>query len=199
LQFLSGPGPVLLLNGQETGEPGAGAEGFNLDDGRTTFFDYWAMPEFVKWVNDHRYDGGALSAAQLALRNFYAGLLGLCQDPSVNGDGYWGLKYFNRPERFPDCPNDLYSFARFQNGSGRLLAVVANFRGGATVPGRIRIPPELATAAALPGNLKVQQLFDREGISDGIVSRLSAAQLVSDGFPVSIANQSTCVYAVSGA
>jgi glycosidase len=199
LQFLSGQGPVLLLNGQETGEPGAGAEGFNLEDGRTTFFDYWAMPEFVKWVNDGRYDGGALSAAQLALRNFYAGLLGLCQDPSVNGDGYWGLKYFNRPERFPDCPNDLYSFARFQNGSGRLLAVVANFRGGATVPGRIRIPPELATAAALTGNLKVQQLFSREGVSDTIVSRLSAGQLASDGFPVSIATQSACVYAVTGA
>ncbi|MBV8900715.1 MAG: alpha-amylase [Verrucomicrobia bacterium] len=199
LQFLSGRGPVLLLNGQETGEPGAGAEGFNLDDGRTTFFDYWAMPEFVKWVNDGRYDGGALSAAQSALRNFYAGLLGLCQDPSVNGDGYWGLKYFNRPERFPDCPNDLYSFARFQNGSGRLLVVVANFCGGATVPGRIRIPPELATAAALTGNLKVQQLFGREGVSDLIVSRLGAGQLASDGFPVSIATQSACVYAVTGA
>jgi hypothetical protein len=190
---------VLLLNGQETGEPGAGAEGFNLEDGRTTFFDYWTMPEFVKWVNDGRYDGGALSGAQLALRKFYAELLGLCQDPSINGDGYWGLKYFNRPERFPDCPNDLYSFARFQNGSGRLLAVVANFRPGATVPGRIRIPQELATAAGLAGNLGIRQLFGREGASDVIVSRLSASQLASDGFPVSIANQSACVYAVAAA
>lgn len=198
LQFLSGPGPVLLLNGQETGEPGAGAEGFNLDDGRTTFFDYWAMPEFVKWVNDGRYDGGALSTAQSALRNFYAGLLGLCQDPSVNGDSYWGLKYFNRPERFPDCPNDLYSFARFQSRSGRLLVVVANFRGGATMAGRVRIPPELATAAALTGNLEVRQLLGREGVSDVIVSRLSAGQFGSDGFPVSIATQSACVYAVTG-
>ncbi|MBV9999592.1 MAG: alpha-amylase [Verrucomicrobia bacterium] len=199
LQFLSGPGPVLLLNGQETGEPGAGTEGFNLEDGRTTFFDYWAMPEFVKWVNDGRYDGGALSAGQQALRNFYAGLLGLCQDPSVNGDGYWGLKYFNRPERFADCPNDLYSFARFQSGSGRLLAVVANFRGGAGVVGQIRIPPELANAAALTGNLAVRQVFGRDGESDAIVARLSAGQLAGNGFPVSIATQSACVYVVSGA
>jgi hypothetical protein len=77
-------------------------------DGRTTILDYWAMSEFAKWVNGGRYDGGGLSKAQLALRQFYAALLGLCQDPSVLGDGYWGLKYFNRPERFADCPADLY-------------------------------------------------------------------------------------------
>jgi hypothetical protein len=72
LQYLSGSGPVLLLNGQEVGEPGAQAEGYQLADGRTTVFDYWAMPEFVKWVNGGRYDGGGLSKAQLALRQFYA-------------------------------------------------------------------------------------------------------------------------------
>ena len=33
---------MLLLNGQEVGEPGAQAEGYELDDGRTTVFDYWA-------------------------------------------------------------------------------------------------------------------------------------------------------------
>ena len=117
LQYLSGSGPTLLLNGQEVGEPGAQAEGYQLADGRTTIFDYWAMPEFSKWINGGRYDGGGLLKAQLALRQFYAALLGLCQDPSVLGDGYWGLKYFNRPERFADCPADLYSFARFQSGS----------------------------------------------------------------------------------
>jgi hypothetical protein len=65
--------------------------------------------------------------------------------------------------------------------------------------GRIRIPPELATAAALTGNLSVRQVFGREGVSDLIVSRLSVGQLASDGFPVAIATQSACVYAVSGA
>jgi glycosidase len=65
------PGAIMLYNGQEVGEPGAGAEGFGGDDARTSIFDYWSMPEFVKWVNDHRYDGGRLSREQKALREFY--------------------------------------------------------------------------------------------------------------------------------
>ena len=113
MQYLSGSGPTLLLNGQEVGEPGAQAEGYQVADGRTTIFDYWAMPEFAKWVNGGRYDGGGLSKAQLALRQFYAALLGLCQDPSVLGDGYWGLKYFNRPERFADCPGGSLQLCPF--------------------------------------------------------------------------------------
>jgi glycosidase len=198
LQYLSGSGPTLLLNGQEVGEPGAQAEGYQLADGRTTIFDYWAMPEFAKWVNCGRYDGGGLSKEQLALREFYAALLGLCQDPSVLGDGYWGLKYFNRPERFADCPADLYSFARFQSGSRRALVVVANFRPGAAVEGWIRIPQELVAAAGLTGDVSVQLRLDREGRRDVCVATFNAGRLTSDGFPVSLANQSAYVYAIAG-
>jgi len=198
LQYLSNSGPVLLLNGQEVGEPGAQAEGYELADGRTTIFDYWAMPEFVKWVNGGRYDGGALSKAQLALRKFYGALLGLCQDPSVLGDSYWGLKYFNRPERFTDCPTDLYSFARFQSGSRRALVVVANCRPGAAVQGRIRIPQELVAAVGLAGSVSVHLLLDREGRRDCSVATINAEQLTRDGFPVSVSNQSAYVYAVAG-
>ena len=61
----------MLYNGQEVGEPAAGAEGFGGDDARTTIFDYWSMPELVKWVNGHRYDGDKLSDEQKALREFY--------------------------------------------------------------------------------------------------------------------------------
>ncbi len=58
------PGPALLYNGQEVGEPGAGAEGFGGDDGRTSIFDYWSMPELAKWVNQHQYDGSLLSPSK---------------------------------------------------------------------------------------------------------------------------------------
>ena len=59
-----GRGSVMLYSGQEVGEPAAGAEGFGGDDARTSIFDYWSMPELVKWTNDHKYDGGKLSAEQ---------------------------------------------------------------------------------------------------------------------------------------
>ncbi|MGC4030384.1 MAG: alpha-amylase family glycosyl hydrolase [Tepidisphaeraceae bacterium] len=67
LQYLATPGPVLMLNGQEIGEPGADAEGYSGRDGRTGLFDYWSMPEFVKWVNGHAYDGGGLADWQRTL------------------------------------------------------------------------------------------------------------------------------------
>ena len=57
-------GAVMLYNGQEVGEPAEGVEGFGGDDARTSIFDYWSMPEFTKWVNGHRYDGGGLSREQ---------------------------------------------------------------------------------------------------------------------------------------
>jgi hypothetical protein len=116
----------------------------------------------------------------------------------VLGDGYWGLKYFNRPERFTDCPADLYSFARFQNGSGRALVVVANFCLGAAVQGQIRMPPELVAAVGFTDDVSVQLLLDREGKHDGSVATVNAEQLTSDGFPVSVPNQSAYVYAVAG-
>src|SRR3954466_7524483 len=110
------------------------------------------MPELAKWVNGHAYDGGGLSPAQKDLRHFYSALLALCQDPSVRGDGYWGLKYFNRSSQFSACPDDLYTFARFHGGSGRLLVIVANFRPNSTVSGQVGIPQPLAAAAGLPAN-----------------------------------------------
>jgi glycosidase len=196
LQFLAGSGPVLLFNGQEVGEPGAGFEGFSTDDGRTTAFDYWCMPEFVRWVNGHAYDGGGLSAPQKSLRKFYADLLALCQDPAVRGAGYWGLKYFNRSSVFGDCPDDLYSFARFQDGSGRLLVVVANFRPNSDTSGTLRIPGPLADAAGLIDPLKVRLLLDRSGTRDLTVATTTRNGLALGGFPTTVPNQSALVYAI---
>jgi hypothetical protein len=122
----------------------------------------------------------------------------LCQDPSVLGGRYWGLKYFNRPERFTDCPSDLYSFARFQSGSKRALVVVANFRPEAAVQGRIRIPRELVVAVGLISSVSVHLLLDRGGRRDNSIATVNVEQLTSDGFPVSVSNQSACVYAIAG-
>lgn len=70
-----GQGPVMLYFGQEVGEPGAGVEGFQKDDGRTTIFDYWGVPEHQKWMNNGAFDGGQLSTEQRKLRQHYAKLL----------------------------------------------------------------------------------------------------------------------------
>jgi glycosidase len=199
VQYLYGPGPVLLLNGQEVGEQGAGTEGYGGEDGRTTLFDYWSMPALVKWVNDHRYDGGGLDEWQRKLRHFYGDLLQLCQDESVTASSYWGLKYYNRPDVCPRCPSAFYSFARFEAGSGRLLLVVANFDREQAVLGPVRIPPELLALSGLPDEIEVRLRLDRGGAADRVVVRSSDKALVGDGFDVAIPAETTHVYVVSPA
>jgi glycosidase len=60
-------GPMMIYFGQEVGEPGLGEEGFQGDDGRTTIFDYWGVPEHQKWMNEGLFDGGKLSDDQKRL------------------------------------------------------------------------------------------------------------------------------------
>jgi len=200
LQYLYANGPVLFFNGDEVGEDGAGQEGFNGDDGRTTAFDYWSMPVFRKWVNGHAYDGGLLSAEQKKLRHFYADLLRLCQDDAVRGVGYWGLRDYNQPSRFADCPRGLYTFGRFRPYAGRLLVVVANFEVGSVASGRVRITRQLADAAGLsPGDpYTVRIVLDENGApaAPQVAAELTRDELCQDGFPVSIPEQRSVVYVV---
>lgn len=198
LQYLCGPGPVLMLNGQEVGEPGADAEGFSGRDGRTTVFDYWCMPQFAKWVNGHAYDGDGLDDSQRALRRFYAGLLGLCQHPAVRGDGYWGLKYLNRPDVYADCSDALYSFARYDVAGRGLLLVVGNFDRDRATTGRVRLPSELIDAAGLPATLRVRLCLDRSGTRDELVGDFQTSDLMTDGLPLTVPAETACVYAMNG-
>lgn len=197
LQFLYSSGPVLLFNGQEAGEPGEGVEGFGGEDGRTTIYDYWTMPKFAGWVSDHRYDGAGLQPPQLALRNFYSGLCKLCQDPAVSGDAFWGLRSFNNEVRFPDCPAMLYSFARFQPGSGRVLLIAANFQMGTAVNGPVRLPSELTISAGLTGTVEIRLILDRNGFRNSPLASMEAEQLTAVGFPIGIPNQTAHVYSLS--
>jgi hypothetical protein len=153
------------------------------------------MPEFAKWVNGRAYDGGGLSPAQTDLRRFYAGLLALCRDPSVRG-GYWGLKYFNRSTQFAACPDDLYTFARFESGSGRLLVVVANFRPNGAASGQVGIPQPLAAAANLATSVTVRLVLDRTGTTNVTIAQPTRQALVDQGFAVSVPNQSTQAYVI---
>jgi hypothetical protein len=169
-------------------------EGFGGEDGRTTIYDYWAMPEFAKWVKGHAYDGAGLSPSQKALRRFYGDLLRLCQHASVRGDGYWSLRYFNDPERFSDCPCGLYSFARFQSNSAEALVVVANLRRGSEIDGRLRIPRELSAAVHFQQKVVIELVLSREGATSAVIATVTPDELESSGFRLSISNQTSQVY-----
>lgn len=141
-------GAIMLYNGQEVGEPGAGAEGFGGDDARTSIFDYWSMPEFVKWVNDHRYDGGRLSPEQKALREFYNRLINLVGEPAFRDGKFFPLNAANRDnECFGRLPGEqasghwLYAFLRYDCLTTQRFLVVANLHPATTFHGvRVSLP-----------------------------------------------------------
>ncbi len=89
--------PVMIYFGQDVGEPGAGTKGFGGEDGRTTIYDYWGVPEHQKWMNGGKYDGGALSDEQKALRQAYCDILKLAtENLAISQGDYHDLTEFNR-------------------------------------------------------------------------------------------------------
>ena len=133
LLFALSPGAVMLYSGQEVGEPADGAEGFGGDDARTSIFDYWSMPEFAKWVNDKKFDGGRLSPAQADLREFYSHLLHLIGEPAFQNGGFFPLNPANiENPAYGRVPGEqasghwLYSFLRRDPATGQKFLVVIN-------------------------------------------------------------------------
>ena len=175
LQFLHGCNPVMLLNGQEVGEPGAGATGFKGDNGRTTIFDYWCMPELAKWANGHAYDGGRLDSSQKDLRVFYGQLLKLCQDPAIATGRYANLTL-----------NGMAAFARWQPGRGRVVLVIANLQAGAASSFQLRLPDWVAQSAGLTDACKPNVLL-------GAPQLLRVDHPLSAGLEIQLDNQRSAV------
>lgn len=199
VQYLIGSGPVLVYNGQEVGEDGAGHEGFGGEDGRTTLFDYWSLPALQGWVNGHRYDGGGLDPDQADLRRWYGELLsGPVADPAVTGSGFWSLEYVNNASENPGFPDDLFTFARFAPGGGRMLVVVANFRPAGSSVGSVRLPADLLDAAGIVDPVRVRRVFDERGTVESAGVESSRFDLRQIGFEAEISDQATAVFEVVG-
>ncbi len=123
-----GTGPIMVYFGQEVGEPADGEMGFSSDDGRTTIFDYWGVPEHQKWMNDGAFDGGGLSEEQQDLRSFYRDLLTFAQEEETVRTGYtYDLHWANGLERSEGYDEKNYSYLRYTDDD--VLLFVLNFDG----------------------------------------------------------------------
>jgi glycosidase len=148
--FGMGQGPLMMYHGQEIGETAEGVQGFAGDNARTTIFDYWSMPEFTKWVNGGKYDGGRLTAEQKELREWYAALLRVTRERAFTQGGFYGLNHANKDNPHGGRANDestsghwIYSYLRRDPKSGQAFLVVANFHPSYHLAGvRIRIPED---------------------------------------------------------
>ena len=181
-----GCGPVMIYNGQEVGEPADGVEGFGGDDARTTIFDYWSMPELVKWVDGHKYDGALLSKEQKGLRAYYAKLLKLVGEPGFRFGGYHALNAANtRAARFGTIEGDpasghwMYAFLRYDSRSQQRWLVVANLHRSADFTEvHVHIPADAVQWLELPSQAPLA-LTDHLGSGGTLTAK--PADLPTDG------------------
>lgn len=131
-------GPVMMYFGQEVGEAAKGETGFSGDDGRTTLFDYWNVPEHQKWMNGGAFDSGKLSKEQKQLRKAYIEILKACNKNQVLQTGhFYDLQYYNRSHEYSGYSDKTYAFIRHDQSNGVL--VVINFHDQASDI-KIKIP-----------------------------------------------------------
>jgi len=145
-------GPVMIYFGQEVGEPGIGAEGFSGEDGRTTHYDYWGVPEHQKWMNGGKFDGALLDDHQKKLRSMYRKVLNLARSNSAIVDGsYADLTASNiASSNFGD---DVFSCLRW-NGN-EVIMIVAGF-SDATQKIVIEIPSSVANEVGFSSVTELQ-------------------------------------------
>jgi glycosidase len=134
--------------GQEVAEPALGSEGFSGEDGRTTIFDYWGVPEHQKWMNHGKMDGGKLSPEQKQLRDFYARLLTLAgSSEAIRKGQFYELQDANNLSKEYD-QRKLYCFLRYTKG--QQVLVVVNFSDTKTYRPTLLIPDNVLQRMSLP-------------------------------------------------
>ncbi|MDB5017841.1 MAG: hypothetical protein JWQ84_2673 [Mucilaginibacter sp.] len=169
-------GPVMVYFGQEVGEPASGVEGFSSDDGRTTIFDYWGVPEHQKWVNNGLLNGGQLLPDQQKLRNFYSILLNAAaNNEALNAGKFWELMLANEHQSGFD--QHLYIFLRYTDKQ-RIL-VITNFnRSKRTI--QVKLPDDLLKQLNINGSREFTDLlsgakYNTDNINNGLPVTLPPA------------------------
>ena len=184
----------MLYNGQEVGEPAAGPEGFGGDDARTSIFDYWSMPELVKWVDGHRYDGGQLSPEQKALRAFYGRLVNLVGEPAFQDGEFFPLNPANHDNPgFGRLPGEqasghwLYAFLRYDRSTEQKFLVLANLHPTSPLQEvRVRLPETALHFLNLDENANRNiELNDRLGAARASEIRSTVAEALGAGISIS--------------
>lgn len=180
-------GPVMIYFGQEVGEGAVGKSGFSSDDGRTTIFDYWNVPEHQKWMNKGKFDGGQLSKNQKILRKFFKDLFSICRLKSVSEGAFYDLLWAN--ENSPNFPHNIYAYLRYTNKE-RLL-IILNFNDF-SCKGNVKVPRHAFDCMCLKNNdFLIKSIF---GV--GEEQMLSAAAMINEGVAFELDENQFVVYKI---
>ncbi len=148
-------GPVMVYFGQEVGEPGAGTEGFGGEDGRSTIFDYWGVPEHQKWLNNGKFDGARLSDSQKSLRSFYVKLLNTVKDNEALSTGkFYELMLAN--QRNTGVDERTYIYLRYTDK--QKVLVITNFNRSDRKM-NIKLPADLLNQLKINGAIRLTDLL----------------------------------------
>jgi glycosidase len=129
--------PTMVYFGQEVGEAGNENAGFGTRS-RTSIFDYIGVPAHQRWMNGGKFDGGALSKSEAALRDFYSRLLNFTISSSALMGKYQEIHSANsQTANYGNC----YSFARWSENEK--LIVISNFAPDHRNTFTLKIPAEV--------------------------------------------------------
>ncbi|MBE6328853.1 MAG: alpha-amylase [Bacteroidales bacterium] len=112
-------GAVMIYNGQEFGEEAKGEKGFSGDDGKTTIFDYAAIPTVQRWLS------GELKKGEISLQQFYTKLLNICKnEKAIRKGNFFDLQYVNFNNPFF---NTIKQYAYLRKKENELILIISNF------------------------------------------------------------------------
>ncbi|MCG8579169.1 MAG: alpha-amylase family protein [Bacteroidales bacterium] len=171
-------GPLMIYNGQEVGETGEGPCGFSGDDGRTTIFDYWNMPEHQKWMNGGLFDGALLSANQRLVRQAYIDINMMCTQAAFSDGLFYDVMWQNSQNE--DFNSDkLYAFLRYSKK--QKVLIVVNFD---TVDHRVsvQLPSHAFETLDIPRPIKI----DFKGLNVKVNAAAGSEELINEGLPVEV-------------
>ncbi len=182
-------GPVMLYNGQEVGETAAGITGYSGDDGRTSIFDYWVMPQHQLWMNGGAFDGLLLSAEQRELRQAYVDLLRLCQQPAISKGMFYDIMWHNQEIDLFNS-HKLYAFIRYSKE--QQLLVICNFDSESQFP-YLKIPSQALDILVIPRPVKLSFT----NLQTRLISSIGSEELISNGLRLELQAFTYCVLEVS--
>ncbi len=171
-------GPVMIYFGQELGEAAEGESGFSGDDGRTTIFDYWHVPEHQKWMNSGLFNEDLLSEKQIQLRKSYTLLLKLAQFSAIQKGEFYDLMWQNTDFKKFDS-NKIYAFLR--HTKNQVLLIVCNFDDKKQFP-HVIIPSHALEILNVP---RPMRMSFRDIFSEHL-SQISSEELIHKGIKLKI-------------
>jgi glycosidase len=157
-----GTSPTMVYFGQEVGEPGAEDAGYGKPS-RTSIFDYIGVPQFQKWVNDKKFDGGQLSKEESDLRDFYKRLLNFTISSDALMGAYAEIHYYNK-EHTAGYDHRVYSFVRWSEE--QQLIIVSNFDDQKEYQLDLKVPKEVVAQWQLADgeHILVDRLYGEKAV-----------------------------------